>query len=360
LLSTPYFIEHKGLIAQELLALVGITLLGAVIVAAAWKTNFIKWLDTKTKPWRGWALAAFVIIFTVFLVSRPLWYQAPNNNGSISGYLSAIQIAEGNQPEARSYRELTTYWVSWYIGSVAAVVGVVGVAFFAYRAFNRRNLPMAAFALAFASTALLYFIYPSIAADQIWAARRMLPVIVPSLLIFAVILLDHIDRRFMLSRLAKPVFFGFVSLMLLITPLAVSAPFASGRDTNQLPLFTGLCKSLPKNAAVLWLGEGQHYNVQATRSFCNVPTSAYTPPTVSREDLAEAAKNAKANGYQPVVAVFAGDKYLLGEDAINLVKASEHSYKEMTPSITKPPSKIETKSYQFFMGILANDGQVVR
>lgn len=358
MLSAPYFEVHKHLIYRELLALLAAVVVGGLLVAVSWRTGFVAWLDKRTKAWRIPALAAVIVVTAAVLVSRPLWMESQNSTGVVSPYYASIQVAEGNQPEPRNYHELTTFWVSWYVGAFAALLGVVGLMVLASRVFKKEHLPALAFVLVFAATALLYFVLPSVASDQLWASRRMLPVVIPGTVILAVIALQLTEEKLLRGRRARAVFFVLTLATMLVTPLTVSAPFVFNRDTNQKPLFTGLCQALPQNAAVLWLGEGQYYNVQATRSFCNVPTSAYLPTDVNRAELAEAAKNATSAGYVPVVAVFAGQKHLLGEDQQNLRQVSAHSYKEMELRLTSPPQKNNVKTYEFLIGTLNSNGSV--
>lgn len=358
MLSVPYYEAHKSLLTQELLALAGVIAAGCIGIAISWRSGFVQWLDKATKTWRAPALVLLVCVAAAVLVSRPLWLTTYNATGVTAPYYAAIQAAEGAEPSPRTYTELTTYWITWYVGPLLGLMGVAGLAITAARATKRSGMVLVAFVFVLAITALLYLLKPSVAPDQVWAARRMLPVVIPGLIICAVIGLQKAVELMRVPQVTKRVFMGLTMVAAVAGPLVVSLPFLQIRDTVQRPLFSGLCQALPAKAAVLWLGEGRAYNVQATRSYCNVPTAAYAPKIFSTDDLARAATQAQKAGYTPVVAVFAGDMHLLKSSQAALTKVSEHGYAEMELRLTGPPQKYTTKQYQFYLGRLQPDGSV--
>jgi 4-amino-4-deoxy-L-arabinose transferase-like glycosyltransferase len=357
-LSLPYFVLHKHLIAQELIALFIVGVIGAAGVFISWRTQFITWLDKFTKPWRNQIIVVLILVAVAVLASRPLWYTAYNSTGQVSDYYAAIQASEGSPPEPRAYTELTTYWISWYVGPLLALLGVVGLTIVAVRMTKKDGVYLAPFVFVVIISTLVYLINPNVAPDQLWAARRMLPVAIPGLLILAILTLQYTANIWAGKRSARVAFISIAVLAVMAVPLLVSRPFVKTRDINQKPLFAGLCKALPSNAAVLWIGDGQYYNLQATRSFCNVPVSSYKSTVITKAELAKAAKSAISAGYVPIVAVFGGERHLLGEDQTYVQKVSVHSYNEMMPRLFGPPNKFETKSYEFFIGHLDSDGRV--
>lgn len=358
LLSKPYFLQHQSLLIQELLALAAAIVAGLVLVAVCWRTRWLPRIDRATRAWRGPALAIAVLLVALALASRPLWYTsyvASQNN-----YIAAIQLSEGLAVEPRNYAESTVNWIAWYIGPILAALGVIGLALTAARSVKKGGLLLSLGLLVVMATALVYLIKPSVAPDQIWASRRLLPVVLPGLIIFGVLALQKVEQSLFTHRRFRQLFVVLAAMAIIIGPLSVSRPFLKVRDTVQAPLFKGFCQALPDKAAVLWLGDGQYYNLQATRSLCGVPAYAYTGAPLQRADLAKAAANARQAGYRPIIAVFGGERSLLGDDQQFVRQVSAHTYQEMELRIAGPPRKLDTKSYAFFIGELKADGKVGR
>lgn len=355
-LSAPYFAGHWPLVLQELVVLLAVVVLGAAAVFISWRTELVSWLNRVTKTWRVPVLVAVIVAIVLVLISRPLWYAAPNNSGEIDGFVASIQMTEGLAVEARSYAELSTYWVSWYVGPIIAIAAVFGLIVLMRRLFEKGDLLPLAFIFVFL-VAAVYFIKPNVAPDQLWATRRMLPVLIPSVIILGIYALYWLSQKQFLSRMVRHAVLPVAAVAVLIAPLATNSPFVRTRDVVQTPLFEDLCNSLPANSAVLWLGDGWFYNVQATRSLCGVPAAAYTNGRVSQQELIKTAVATKEAGYVPVVAVFAGDKHLAGEVA-DMTPVSAYTYHEMAPTITSPPKKVESKSYEFLIGAIGSDGSI--
>lgn len=356
LLSVPYFVSHKELVVQELIGLAVLVVVGVVGILIAWRSGVVVWLDRLTKLWRSPFVVGLVAALVVVVATRPLWGVAGNKSGLVTDYIASLQIAEGLPVEPRSYAEYSAYWISWYLGPLLTILGATGLAITVSRVVRKSGYLLVALVTVFLANALLYLFQPNIAPDQIWAIRRFLPVVIPSLIIFGYMAIQSAGNNMPVGRLVKNTFVSLVAIAVLAGPLAVSAPFVFTRDTDQEPLFAGLCSSLPERAAVIWLGEGQYYNVQATRSFCKVPTVAYVPFNIDKAELGGAALEATKNGYVPVVAVFAGDKHLTGKPN-NLKLVSSHTYKEMELRLTSAPKNVVEKSYEFMIAKLGANGE---
>lgn len=354
ILSPYYFNGHKSLLAQELLVCAAAVAGGLVAMAIAWRTKFISWLDKISRPWRKLAIIAAVILVALAIVSRPLWYT--ETIAQQSGFIAGVQVGQGDPPSPRGYSEQSATWVGWYIGPILAAAGAVGLGVAAARSF--KNIAWLIGFFVVGVTAVIYLIKPSIAPDQIWAARRFLPVILPGLAVFGVVAFAWLGEKLLTNRLHKAVFFILASIALIVAPLLTSKPFLTTRDTAQLPLIADFCKALPKKAVVLWLGDARHYNVQATRSFCNVPAYAYTASPVNPQDLKVAASSAYSLGYAPVIALFSGDDRLVGRDQVTQV--SQASYDELEPTLQSPPEFVYTKQLKVLAGQLRPDGTIVK
>lgn len=356
LLSSYYFNHHKTLVYQELVMVAVIAVIGVIAVTVSWRTKLLSRFTSATARWWAPAAALLVLAGSLVMVSRPLWFTA--ESPTLIENITTLQTREGDPASARLYEEQTVNWVSWYIGPLVATLGVIGLAIIAAKATRRENVFLAAGVLVVAVTAVVYLIKPSVFPDQIWASRRFLPVVIPGLVVFGMIALERLSDTFLANHAFRRTYTTLIVATVLLAPILVSRPFLTVRDTAQLPIVKGLCEKLPDKAAVLWLGDGQYYTVQPTRSFCNVPSLSYESRKVSGEDLAKAATNAMSAGYTPVVAVLSGDVPIIKDKAPKLTHVSDYSYQEMEMRLEGPPRNVATKRVGVFAGILQPDGSI--
>jgi hypothetical protein len=148
---------------------------------------------TRVREWAGRSHrtlgrvgAGAVIVVCAVMISRPLWWVA--RFGDAGSYLpvSHRQAAEGLPLDpARTYEEHTVNWLAWYFGWPVVIAAVAGLAWFVWRAVTNRDIRLLTVLTAFATVAGLYLNKVSITPDQIWASRRLLPVIMPIVAIAA-------------------------------------------------------------------------------------------------------------------------------------------------------------------------------
>jgi len=149
----------------------------------------VRWL-----PDLGGALALAALIG---LVIRPYLQTVRGaSSGAAADYVAALQRL-GHLPvdPGRLYAEDTLYWVIWYVGVPAVLLGGFGVALLARRClralFCGRDpsgaarvwaLPLAV--ICAGSAAVLW--QPETVPDQPWASRRLVPLVIPGLILCAV------------------------------------------------------------------------------------------------------------------------------------------------------------------------------
>jgi hypothetical protein len=363
LLSPAYYNATESLITLELLALGLVASVGLVAIVLTMKfPAILRWLHRVTKRWRAEFVAAIVLLTGLLLATLPLWYEPMGQQ--VNDVVAEIQQGSGQEVEARKYTELVGYWVSWYVGPVISVFGVLGLAYVAYRSMHDKNLLFLCASLVILGTSFVYFLQPSITPDQIWASRRMLPVIIPGVVVFGVYMFSKFADKIQLpSRYLKGGIVIAGSVMLLTAPMVVSAPFTSERLTTQHKLVDDICNNLPENATVVWLGLARLEMVQPTRTYCDVEAYGYhykENDTPSRQTLATIAKKAKDQGKIPYLGVY---RYQYGGliDEANqegMTEVAGVSYNELIRTLTVPPSEVTHKKQGASLGIINTDGTV--
>jgi hypothetical protein len=331
LYSPPYYQSLKGMLMMQIVAAVLVLVVGL----AAWgiftaKPKWRKQLDQSTKRWRAGAAAVLVLAAGLFFVAQPLWYEGeaikPN------GLVSEVQVDNGHEQENRSYTELAPQWVSWYIGPVLATLGVAGLAYATYRSMRDKKILLLCALFVVMGTTLVYFVRPSITPDQIWAARRMLPVVIPGVVIFGIYAMAELLPRIKFPHLLlKRAVLGTAVAALVLGPLLTSGPFLGERFLKQFAAVNSVCERLPENAIVVWLGLARMEMVQPTRAYCDFESYGYNfndSDIPSQETLAQAAQAAKENGQILFVGMYS------------------HQYKDvLLPSHQKAPREVNYITY---------------
>ena len=353
LLSSGYFESQWRNIGPELALMSAVILLGAVAVYVSWKTRLIKNLDSVTKGWRGkWAFWA-LLAFWVALLTRPLWMVAYLHNGS------------------RSYAEYTLYWVGWYIGPVLAVLGLIGVALALKRLLEERtlNVPIALLLALFLSAALLYLNYPSIYPDQVWASRRMLPVILPGFVIFGVYVLQVIYEskpklNRWLSKVNMTVFVSVLATLSLPAAAVAATPFIFTTSYSQKQAIDEICVKLPRDSNILYLGIAAKESIMATREYCQLPAIGYYYK--SQENQFKPTKSAlrnfynaaKSQGERPIIGIYDynADDLVGGID--NLRYVATISYQNIEPTNVRPPLKMIDYKVDVYFAEIQPDGSL--
>ncbi len=140
----------------------------------------------------GLAVAAALIGFII----RPyLQVVRGQPSSAVAGYVGYLQRLQHLPVDpARLYAEDTLYWVIWYAGAPAVLLGGFGIALLVRRCLRSAGtrtgsagtsgnwgLPLAVICLG----SLVVLAVPDIAPDQPWASRRLVPVVIPGLILCA-------------------------------------------------------------------------------------------------------------------------------------------------------------------------------
>lgn len=241
----------------------------------------------------GTVLGLAVPLVFAFWWSRPLWWEG-HFIPADSPYAGAVEFWQQQEglpiDGTRSYDEMTLHWVAWYFGWGAVVLAAVGLGIMLRRAVARRELDLLVLVVPTAVAAMLYFDKVSVTPDQVWAYRRLLPVITPGLLVGALFAAEWWLRR----PVRRPLRYGVAIVAVL---LVAAGPLPSWNDLLRLPEGQGarafidqLCGGLTADTVMVATGHEPAYLPLTIRTVCGreaVSGDATDPDSLRR--LASAA-----------------------------------------------------------------------
>lgn len=365
-LSSGYFRDTWKLIKQEIFGIGLLAGMGVLLVFVAWKTDIVTRLDTRTRKWRSIALALLLALLFIGVMLRPLVYKEFQNR--------SFMQADGTSrvERVRNYKEGAVYWVVWYIGPLAMILGIGGLIVMTYRlSKGDKDLVYVLIVSLVIGTSLIYFLKPQIASDQIWASRRMLPVIMPGFIIAAVFLLQELyDNKLLLPKrlnLNQQSVISALTVSTIALPLFITFPFIDTAPFSQLTGVRGTCSTIPANSTIIWSGIARLEAPMSTRAFCKVPSVAlaerngetYLQKTkADQKILIQYSKLVKAQGRVPLIGIFDSniDIELPGENNFSVV--SDGSY--VNPEYVRigPPRKNTNYPRFIRLGIVDESGKI--
>ena len=357
-LATAYYRFHDSLILLELLLLITVVIIGSIITLIYWNDKkfmgFISGLYKKL-PITQIVIALIITIFG-FLLARPLYINKTNfyEIQNIGGTQSIVG-QKSYTPNSFVYDsgEPVVLWSVWYLGLALSLLALIGLVLLVKKGSRDKTLLLLPFIISFVSLASLYFFKPNITPDQIWASRRILPIVLPGIAFLAAYGLSYIDLR----RSYTFVLYIAVGFIFITSVLDTSNFFINQKSNS--PLLTqvnSFCEELPQDSAVLLIGIMGLVGVQTINSYCGVPTVRH----VETPQLAEFQQfyiNSIDNGYTPVVAAFDNDIGLYVENSF-IKKLGKTNYKTIDKVFGKPPEKMVSTYKQITYGFLQPDGKV--
>lgn len=208
---------------------------------------------------------------------------------------------------------LSLLWVYWYVGAPVILGAVVAIAMLARRCL-RGEAPAWVLPLLVFIWAIPLFLYrPEIAPSNPYASRRIVPAVLPGLILFSVWLSAWIVRRIRAARFAVPPVLrraplaavSVVCAAALVVP-AFQGMFGLGLKSGgsqglrlvsdglgtkrlwigEVAAMNDLCRSIPPGSSVLivdsWLAS---QTMQDIRGMCGVPTAAIASPVTLAADV---------------------------------------------------------------------------
>ncbi|MFI6451559.1 hypothetical protein ACIBF6_08380 [Streptosporangium amethystogenes] len=314
LLSRPYLKYLSGSLIP-LLAICGAVVVLTVAVAALAPRFAAPLRRAARMPRLPEIAGGLVVLVGAAFAARP-WLQTvirppvTVDDRLTAGFIEGVQRVNGLPIDgSRLYYENSAYWVIWYVGLPAALLATFAAALLVRRLVRGTApewlLPLAV--IAWTTVTTLY--RPGITPDQPWAARRLVPVVIPGLILLAVWGLDRTRERARGSGYGPRVRGGLATAgaVLLLVPVA----FVSG-GTAFTPIERGeraaveaLCAALPARASVLVVERVTAARfTQLVRSSCGLPAARvtlYRTNVPRTSDVTRLAARIRAAGRVPVL-----------------------------------------------------------
>ncbi len=234
-----------------------------------------------------------------FAVRPLLWPDYGHGSDFTDQWVAAVQGFEGLPIEgSRTYYDMSLYWVGWYVGLGAVLFASLGVALVLRRLTLRRDLWWMLPAMLLVWTVTTTLLRPAITPDHPWASRRLIVLVIPAFILFALWFLARLTRyceavarntgQRSLMRSLPPVVVAGAVASLLVPTAATSAAGIMGyrQDVGTVAETERLCASLPPKASVLVVDSGMAGGyMPLIRNVCGAPTAAlndHSPEAVER------------------------------------------------------------------------------
>jgi hypothetical protein len=285
------------------------TVAGIAITASQKARNTAKrLLATKTAHHLPAAAAALTAIIFIGFAVRPLvQHVAGETNPTSIAYVAELQKLAGLPVNGRrQYYEDSLYWVIWYLGVPAVLLGAFGLAVLAKRCTKSLLTwkdPTAAarvwaLPLMIAIWTIVTVLYrPAVAPDQPWASRRLVPFVLPGLIlggIWAASWLKAQAAELGRNRATAVTIASCCAASLLIptalTTLDISVTKTNGVNahgmafrtigTGEITAVGRLCQQIGPGASVVILDSlTADRFAQVVRGMCNTPTAILSHPS---------------------------------------------------------------------------------
>ena len=317
-----------------------------------------------------------VLIFAGFAV-RPLVQTVAGETDPTSiAYVAELQKLAGLPVDGRQqYYQDSLYWVIWYLGVPAVLLGAFGLAVLARRctkalltwkdpgaAARVWALPLM-MALWVAVTVLWR---PAVAPDQPWASRRLVPFVLPGLIlggIWAATWLKDQAAQLGRARLTSAVVASccvasmliptaLTTLDLSVTSHGLSAHGMAFRKIGpgELTAVDGLCRAIGPDASVVILDSlTADRFAQVIRGMCDTPAAVLADPTPAR--ISTVVSGIRGAGRRPV---------LLAQQPNELPGSPRQVVSLLTTqeahNLTTPPTRTWLIHYTVWMSVPAAAG----
>ncbi|MGD0066192.1 MAG: hypothetical protein ABSB76_22445, partial [Streptosporangiaceae bacterium] len=335
LLSRPYLDLEAPSLRPLALGTAIVVLLTAAAVAVTSnrraRATLVTWRKARVVRWLPAAAGVVTVLIFVGFAVRPLVQTVAGETDPTSiAYVAELQKLAGLPIDGRQqYYQNSLYWVVWYIGLPAVLLGAFGLAILARRGVRALTTwqdpakALRAWALPgmIAVWVIVTVLYrPAVAPDQPWASRRLVPFVLPGLIlgaIWASVWLKDRAGQLGRSRVTAAVVASCCVASLLI-PTALTnldlgfTTTASGRHLSahgmafrrigagELAAVNKLCAAIGPNASVVILDQlTADRFAQLVRGMCDTPAVGLT--TVTPATVSAVVAGIEGTGRRPVV-----------------------------------------------------------
>jgi hypothetical protein len=327
LLSRPYLdLEAPSLRPLGLITAAVVLLTLVCLVLASSRATLARlrgWLAPRVLPWLPQLAAALVVLIFVGFEFRPMLQTVAGETDPTSiAYVAELQkLAHLPINGRRQYYEQSLYWVCWYVGVPAVLLGAFGLAALARRCTRAlltwRDPDAAvrvwALPLMMAIWVIVSVLWrPAVAPDQPWASRRLVPFVLPGLILGAIWACAWLrDRAGQLGR-ARLTSAGVASCCVasLVIPTALTTfdPTSTGVHGmafrriggGELTAVDQLCAAIgPDASAVILDSLTADRFAQLVRGMCATPAAVLAPVTPSA--VVAVVARIEAAGRRPVL-----------------------------------------------------------
>jgi hypothetical protein len=268
-------------------------------------------VTTRLVRWLPAAAAALTVAIFIGFAIRPLVQTVAGETDPTSiAYVAELQkLAHLPINGRRQYYEDSLYWVIWYLGAPAVLLGAFGLAVLARRCTKAlltwKDPSAAARIWALPAMIAIWVIVtvlwrPAVAPDQPWASRRLVPFVLPGLILAAIWAASWLKNQ--ASQLGRTrvtssvVAFCCVASLFIPTALTTfdlgvtkdSGLTAHGMafrniGAGELAAVNGLCAAIGPNASVVILDSlTADRFAQVIRGICDTPAAVLTNPSKAK------------------------------------------------------------------------------
>ena len=302
-LTAPYLIPGNSASVKGMCAAVIVVLIGTVL-AVWWLRRRGSQLRNPPKPRLVKAVVIFPFVVLVASLIRP--------------------YVERNWA-ALEYAPLSLHWIYWYTGATAIAFAVVAFAMLGRRCVKGEApvwvLPM----LVFAWAVLFFLLRPAITPHQPMASRRLVPAVLPGVILLAVWLaswlaaksraLHLVDVPQRLTRTPQGAVVAICALGIALPPAISNVSGLAFKQTfaGEIAAVNEVCQGIPQGKAVLIIDNDMMQKFgQVIRGTCNVPVAGVqttvpggllpaTGQTVRPATILAAVAAIEHSGHQPFV-----------------------------------------------------------
>lgn len=315
----------------------------------------------------GWALGVLVPVLFAFWALRPLFVHFHfGATPGVQAFVASLQRNAGLPEDGTmTYDEYSLYWFVWFFGAPFLIATAIGMGILAYRAVTRRRPGLLAFWVITMGVALLYENKISIAPDQMWAFRRVLPIVAPSFCVAAVWTVRWLwnhghDKWRSWGRVAAA-----IGVALIVGGTALSWNphlFRQTEYSNQANEVRALCGSLGNGANVVLVTPTADPYALTLATMCRadvvtlLTTTGSTPNTLAETQASLAALSARMGADTRVVSFSA--------EGVPWDAGLAPHYRESTiittweRTLLRAPDKVDVTTRTAWLGELQPDGTV--